>query len=359
MNLIDRNLELDKARIVNTEIASLQRALNNADDDEGEIKNALAKAQAEFKTLADIGERTPRIWELHEEISDLQDQLRNAAHAPSTIENSLRKKGSEVEGYRARDHIWLQAWRIGKEPDMGAAIDVENLKVSEEWLREVRVHVTVFLSAGSGRQYLENCEGKLNRRRIELAAGRNRNAEADEYAARLRAGIEDEKQARIAAGIEADKKLYKQRAKLEAEREKKRKEDKRKAKLAFDRKAAKRQYKVYLQEERFFAKIAQAREDPEFRDAWVLKVAQKDRTRASRIDQLSRRHSPENARRGSESFALLREKWENIVDLLKLNPPMRLSTADQITEDAYQDKREALSAARQAELDAHNASQVR
>lgn len=357
MNIIERGYQLDEARLIISEIADLQNQLDNADTDEGRIKDQLAEAHKEFDDLARIGKRTPRIWELHKIISDLQDQLRNVAHAPLTIENMLRAQRSLIEGYRARDHIWLQAWRIGKEPDMGAAINVESTDRCEAWLVQVRIHVTVFLPTGRGDKYLSDCEGKLSRRRDELAAGRRDNANAAAYEAKLRLELQDERRAREAEVDAADKKLNEMRAELEAKRKKERKAQRRKNKLAFDRRAARRQYGVYLQQELFWGKMERARDDADFRNKWVAKVARVDTKRAARIDQLARRHSSENARRGSESFALLREKWDNIVILLNKNPEMNLNEADDATDDVYQEKRETLSETRQAELDAHNAAQ--
>ena len=95
------------------------------------------------------------------------------------MQNTLRRLGSDFEGYRAIDYWWLKNWRIGRERDMGAAINVEDETQCAMWLNEVHAHADTFLNDHEAAIYITESEGKLARRRSELAAGRARNAETD------------------------------------------------------------------------------------------------------------------------------------------------------------------------------------
>ena len=59
MNLIDRNLELDKARALKKQIAQTETLLDATDGEEGKLKDELQKAHKECEALIKIGERNP------------------------------------------------------------------------------------------------------------------------------------------------------------------------------------------------------------------------------------------------------------------------------------------------------------
>ena len=82
--------------------------------------------------------------------------------------------------------MWLKNWRIGRERGMGGPVDVEiRGRQCVAWLlRQARAHADAFLGTREAASYIAECEGKLARRRGELAEGRARNAEVDAHAAR-------------------------------------------------------------------------------------------------------------------------------------------------------------------------------
>ena len=107
MNITDRNAELEKARIVKNQIEQFEARLYVVDDEEGALKDALQEAHKECEALIQIGERNPRVGVLFYLIHELQEKIRAIAHEPSTIQNTLRRLGSDFEGFRARD--WMVA----------------------------------------------------------------------------------------------------------------------------------------------------------------------------------------------------------------------------------------------------------
>ena len=111
MNFTGRNAELDKARAVQEQIAQAEARLDATDDEEGTLKDELQEARREFQSLIKAGERTPRVGELNDSINEIQDHLQAIARVPSTLQNTFRRLGSDLEGFRARDWWWLKTWR--------------------------------------------------------------------------------------------------------------------------------------------------------------------------------------------------------------------------------------------------------
>ena len=166
MNLAERNAELALARALKEQIAQAETRLDATDGEEGKLKDELQAAHKECDALIKIGERNPRVGILFNLIHELQEKLRAIAHEPSTLQNTLRKLGSDFEGYASRDYMWLRDWRIGREPDMGGPIDAEDRMQCARWLSEVIIHAKVFLSDAGAATYLAECKAKLERRRV-------------------------------------------------------------------------------------------------------------------------------------------------------------------------------------------------
>ena len=120
MNLTDRNLELDKARALSVQIAQAESRLDAMDDEEGALKDELQEAREEFNALMKNGQRgPPRKLVLNDLIHELHDKLHALAREPNMIQNDLRKLGSDLEGFRARDWWWLKTWRDGQRKGHG------------------------------------------------------------------------------------------------------------------------------------------------------------------------------------------------------------------------------------------------
>ena len=103
MNLTDRNAELDKARALKEQISQAEARLDATDGVEGKLKDELQAAHKECEALIKIGERNPRVGVLFNLIHELQEKLRAIAHAPSIIQNDLRRLGSDFGGFASRD----------------------------------------------------------------------------------------------------------------------------------------------------------------------------------------------------------------------------------------------------------------
>ena len=71
---------------------------------------------------------------LNDEIYELQERLRAIAHAPSIIQNDLRRLARDLEGFRARDWWWLKTWRDGYEKGLDSPVDVEDEAQCTMWL---------------------------------------------------------------------------------------------------------------------------------------------------------------------------------------------------------------------------------
>ena len=84
----------------------------------------------------------------------------------------LRKLGSQFEGFRARDWLWLKNWRIGREKGMNGPVDVEDVKQCHAWITEVYEHADTFLNTYDAGRFIEESNEKLVRHRSELADGR-------------------------------------------------------------------------------------------------------------------------------------------------------------------------------------------
>ena len=100
MNLTDRNAELDKARALKEQIRQAEARLDATDGEEGRLKDELQEARREFQALIKAGARTPRVGVLNDLIHEQQEKLRAIAHEPSTIQNTLRRLGSDFGGLR-------------------------------------------------------------------------------------------------------------------------------------------------------------------------------------------------------------------------------------------------------------------
>ena len=181
MNLTERNGELTKARALKEQIAQAEARLDATDDEEGTLKDELQEARREFDSLMKNGKRgPPRKLVLNDLIHDLHDKLHALAREPSMIQNDLRRLGSDLDGFRARDWWWLKTWRDGQEKGMDSPVDVEDEAQCTMWLNELQVHLDTFPIGDSyGRNFITKCENVLASRRRNLVEGRARNAETD------------------------------------------------------------------------------------------------------------------------------------------------------------------------------------
>ena len=214
--------------------------------------------------------------ELNDQINELQEMLNTIAREPSTLQNTLRRLGSDFEGFRARDWIWLKNWRIGREPGMNGPVDVEDQEQCEAWMRGVTAHTKAFLSLDDARKFYAECQGKLERRRSEIAAGHAANANADAYAARLRADLASEKALRAETNRVQLEAFDRERAAFRAKLDRGMAEAKVADSLAFDRRVAKKEVKRHAWLSKYWEKIAKARDDREFREEWLGKVSVKN-----------------------------------------------------------------------------------
>ena len=135
MNLTDRNVELDQSACHQVcRLHRLKLVSTAMDDEEETLKDDLEDAQREFNVLIKVADVSPevdrdlasprqvapsRIMVLMDEIYALQQKINALAHAPSIIQNDLRKLGSDLEGFRARDWWWLKTWRDGERKGHG------------------------------------------------------------------------------------------------------------------------------------------------------------------------------------------------------------------------------------------------
>ena len=359
MNLIDRNAELDKARGIKAKIAQAETRLDARDGEEGALKDQLQEAEQEFQDLIKKGERHPRVMVLNNEIHDLQEKLRDIPREPLMLHNTLRRLGSDFEGYRARDWQWLKNWRIGREKGMGEAINVEDEIECAMWLNEVRVHAGTFLNDHEAGSYITESEGKLARRRSELTAGRARNAEADAYVARLRADLMAEKAQRAEETRERLEKSDRQRADYRAQLDREMAVAKVEASLAFDRRVAKKEVRRHAWLVKYWTKIAKARDDKDFRREWLEKVfGEKSRARppacrgSSGLPVIRPRHFA-----CAEQFDLIRQRWERVVELLAADPTLTMDEAEDVADPEYREQRAEIKEREAEFLAVHNEAQ--
>ena len=359
MNLEDRNAELTKARAIKGQIAQAEARLDATDGEEGKLKDELREAHKECEALIKIGERNPRVGVLFTLIHELQEKLRAVAHEPSTIQNTLRRLGSDLGGFSTRDWMWLKNWRIGREPDMGDAVNVEDPAECSEWLSEAQAHASVFLAGAAASTYLADCEGKLKRRRSELAAGRARNADADAYAARLRSELMEERDRRQKENRDRLKEFDRQRADFRAQLDREMATAKVDASLAFDRRVAKKEVKRHAWLTQYWNKIARARDDKDFRQEWLAKVSTRNPQRAADLRKVFRSAGDSaSALRAAEQFDLIRQRWDRVVELLDADPTLTMDEAEDTADPEYREQREEIKEREEALLAEHNAAQA-
>lgn len=359
MNISDRNTGLYKALALLSQMEQLKSRLAAIDDEEGAAKDALQEARKEFQSLLLARERVPRVMELNDIINELQEKLYAIAREPSSIQNTLRKLGSDVEGFRARDWLWLKNWRIGREPGMGGPVDVEDEKQCEAWLHEVHVHAKAFLNDAMAQTYIAECEGKLTRRRSELATDRAANADADAYAAHLRADLAAEKAQRAQENREKLEAFDRQRVDFRAKLDREVAEAKIEAGHTADRRIAKKEMKRFAWLTQYWKKIARARDDKDFRKEWLEKVSVKNPKRAADLRKVFRSAGDSaSALRGSEQFDFLRQRWERVVELLDADPGLTMEQAEEIADPEYREQRADTREREEARLAAHNEAQA-
>ena len=341
MNFADRNAELDKARVIKGRIAQTEARLDATDGEEGALKDELQEAHKECEALIKIGERNPRVGVLFTLIHELQEKLRAIAHAPSIIQNDLRRLGSNLDGFRARDWWWLKTWRDGQEKGMESPVDVEDEAQCEAWLNEVQVHLDTFPIGDSyGRNFITKCENVLASRRRNLVEGRARNAEVDALARQMHADLVAEKAKRAKENAERLAASDKQRADFRAQLDREMATAKVEASLAFDRRVARKEVKRHAWLSLYWKKIAKARDDKDFRKNWLERVSAKNPERGRQLQKVFRSVGDSaSALRGSAQFDLIRQRWERVVELLDADPTLTSDEAEAVADPEYREQR--------------------
>ena len=201
---------------------------------------------------------------------------------------------------------------------------------------EVRVHAELFLSGARGDSYIAESTAKLERRRSQLAEGRARNAEVDAEARRLHAEVLEERKRRSEESRERLREFDRQRAEYRAKLDREMAEAKVAASLAFDRRVARKEVKRHAWLTQYWTKIAKARDDKAFRDAWLAEVAAKNPKRARYLRRVFRSvGDSESARRAAEQFDLIRQKWVRVVQLLDADPTLTTDEAEEVADPEY------------------------
>ena len=361
MNLSDRNAELDKARALKVTIEQAEARLDATDGQEGALKDELQDARKEFNALMKNGQRgPPRKLVLNDLIHELHDKLHALAHEPSTLQNTLRRLGSDFGGFSSRDWQWLDNWRIGREHGMGGPVDVENEGQCKTWLNEARTHAVTFLNTRQANRFIVECKGKLDRRRRELVEGRARNAETDARARALHAELVEEKKQRAEENRVRLAESDKQRADFRAELDRGMAEARVADSLAFDRRVARKEVRRHTWLTKYWTKIAKARDDEAFREEWLLKLDAKNPERAKGLRRIFRSvGDAASALRGAEQFDLIRQRWDRVVEQLDADPTLTMDEAEEVADPEYREEREEIKEREQARLDAHNADQNR
>ena len=324
------------------------------------MKDELQSAHKECEALIKIGERNPRVGVLFSLTHELQEKLRTIAHAPSIIQNDLRRLGSDLEGFRARDWWWLKTWRDGQEKGMDSPVDVEDEAQCTMWLNELHVHLDTFPIGDSyGRNFITKCENVLANRRRNLVDGRARNAEVDALARQMHADLVVEKVERARETRERLAASDKQRADFRAQLDREMATAKVDASLAFDRRVAKKEVKRHAWLTRYWTKIARARDDKDFRDEWLEKVSAKNPERAKGLRRIFRSvGDAASALRAAEQFDLIRQRWAMVVELLDADPTLTMDEAEDVADPEYREQRAEIKDREQERLDAHNAAQA-
>ena len=270
---------------------------------------------------------------------ELQEKLRTIAHAPSIIQNDLRRLGSDLEGFRARDWWWLKTWRDGQEKGMDSPVDVEDEAQCTMWLNELHVHLDTFPIGDSyGRNFITKCENVLANRRRNLVEGRARNTEVDALARQMHADLVVEKVARARETREMLAASDKQRADFRAQLDREMATAKVDASLAFDRRVAKKEVKRHAWLTRYWTKIARARDDKDFRDEWLEKVSAKNPERAKGLRRIFRSvGDAASALRAAEQFDLIRQRWAMVVELLDADPTLTMDEAEDVADPEYRE----------------------
>ena len=190
-------------------------------------------------------------------IHEIHDKLHALARAPSIIQNDLRKLGSDLDGFRARDWWWLKSWRDGQEKGMDSPVDVEDEAQCTMWLNELHVHLDTFPIGDSyGRNFITKCENVLANRRSNLVEGRARNAEVDALARQMHDDLVAEKAQRAKENQEKLALFDKQRADFRVQLDREMAAAKVKASLEFDRRVAKKEVKRHAWLTKYWKKIA-------------------------------------------------------------------------------------------------------
>ena len=361
MNLSDRNAELDKARALKVTIEQAEARLDATDGQEGALKDELQDARKEFNALMENGQRgPPRKLVLNDLIHELHDKLHALAREPSTLQNTLRRLGSDLERFRASDWWWLKTWRDGNEKGMDSPVDVEDEAQCAMWLNELQVHLDTFPIGDSyGPNFFAECEGVLARRRDNLVAGRARNAEVDAYTAGLRADLAIEKSRRAEENRVKLREFDQQRAEFRAELDRGMAAARVEASLAFDRRVAKKEVRRHTWLTKYWTKIAKARDDEAFREEWLLKLDAKNPERAKGLRRIFRSvGDAASALRGAEQFDLIRQRWDRVVELLDADPTLTMDEAEEVADPEYREERAEIREREEARLAAHNAAQA-
>ena len=362
MNLIDRNLELDKAHALSVQITQAETRLDSIDDEEEALKDDLQEAQREFNVLMRNGKRgPPRKLVLNDLIHELHDKLHALARAPYMIQNDLRKLGSDLDGFRARDWWWLKTWRDGEEKGMNSPVDVEDETQCTMWLNELRVHLDTFPIGDSyGRDFITKCENVLASRRRNLVGGRARNAEVDAQAHQMHDDLVAEKAGRAKENAERLAESDKQRADFRAQLDREMAEAKVNASLAFDRRVAKKEVRRHAWLTRYWTKIAKARDDKDFRKEWLAKVSAKNPERMKDLLRVFRSAGDSaSALRGAEQFDLIRQRWVRVVELLDADPALTMDEAEEVADPEYREQRSEIKEREEERLAAHNKAQMK
>ena len=330
------------------------------DDEEETLKDDLQEAQREFNALMRNGKRgPPRKLVLNDLIHELHDKLHALARAPYMIQNDLRKLGSDLDGFRARDWWWLKTWRDGQEKGMNSPVDVENEAQCAMWLNELHEHLDTFpIGASYGRNFILKCENVLANRRSNLVEGRARNAEVDALARRMHDDLVAEKAERARENAERLAEADKQRADFRAQLDRGMAEAKVEASLAFDRRVAKKEVKRHAWLTRYWTKIAKARDDKLFRKEWLEKVSANPQRLKSLQRVFRSAGDSASALRGAEQFDLIRQRWGRVVELLDADPTLTMDEAEDIADPEYQEQRAEIKEIDEARLAAHNAAQA-
>ena len=232
--------------------------------------------------------------------------------------------------------MWLKDWRIGREQSMGGPVDVEDPIQCAHWLSQTQDHASVFLSGPSATAYLAECKAKLERRRSELAAGRQRNAETDARAAHMQAEIVEERKRRAEENRERLAESDRQRADFRAQLDREMATAKVEASLAFDRRVAKKEVKRHAWLAHHWTKIARARDDKAFREEWLAKVFARNPKRGSELRKVFRSAGDSaSALRAAKQFDLIRERWDRVVVLLYDDPTLTMDEAEEVADPEY------------------------